>query len=264
MSQVTISGTTRIVNVVADPVFQLRTPQAQNEIWSRRGLNLVTVPAHVTADDLSGFLQSLRLNGSIAGAVVTVPHKQAAVGLCDELGPNAKATGAVNAIRRSADGQLIGETFDGLGFIAGLRAQHIEPEGRRVVVIGAGGAASAIAVALSLAGVQSIAIENRTSAKSEALAERIRAMGFSNVYTGTEHATDADLVINATSAGMTPGESVDFRVGRFQSTAIAAEVIVSNQHTPFLAAAADRGLHVHEGRHMLQGQMELIADYLTE
>lgn len=264
VSPLPISGATRTVFVIADPVFQLRTPQAQNAIWQERGLDLVTVPAHVPASHLPGFLDMMRATRSTAGAVVTVPHKQAAAGLCDELGPDAVISGAINAIRRTKDGRLVGETFDGAGFVAGLREQGIDPAERAVLLMGAGGAASAVAAALVGAGIASLDIENRTPAKAEALAQRLSdRLGFADVSVGGTRAADADLVVNATSVGMTPGEDVFFDVERFAADAVAADVIVSGELTPFLAAAAARGLTVHEGRHMLIGQMQPIADFLA-
>jgi len=258
-----ISGLTRTVFVVADPVFQLRTPQALNAIWARRGLDLVTIPAHITVAGLGAFVDGMRAAENAAGAVMTVPHKQSAGAYCDELGPNAKLTGSINAIRRE-NGRLIGETFDGAGFVAGLRARDFDLAGAHVQLLGAGGAASSIAVALVRAGIRSLDIENRTPARAEALARRVAdGLGFSDVRVGRERARQVQLVVNATSNGMTPGAVSDFGLDPFPAGALAADVIVSDEPTPFLAAARVQGLQLHEGRHMLHGQMEAIADFLS-
>jgi shikimate dehydrogenase len=257
-----VTGQTRVVFVIADPVAQLRTPQAQNPLWQERGVDLVTVPAHVPAEGLATFFPSMRVNRSVAGAVVTVPHKQTAASLCDRLGATAGVTAAVNAIRRDPDGRLIGETFDGDGFVVGLRSRGIDPGGRRVRLVGAGGAASAIGVALARAGVESLRIENRTDAHAEVLVERIRTASHLRDVS-TARVGEDDLIVNATSLGMRPDDVTDFRFERMAAGAIAADVIVSDEPTPFLAAAAASGLSVHEGRYMLQGQMALIADFLV-
>lgn len=264
MTEPSITGTTRLVFVVADPVFQLRTPQALNNIWADRRQDLVALPAHVAASDLRDFLQGFRVNRSVAGAVITVPHKQTVVELCDELGPNALGTGAVNAIKRTSDGRLVGETFDGLGFVAGLRSRGFDPRGRSVLVMGAGGAASAVALALANSGAARIHIENRTQSRADSLVTRLRATGFAAAFADAGDPRQADLVVNATSFGMSPTDEAEFDAERLSPSAIAADVIVSNELTPFLAAASAHGLTVHEGRHMLHGQMQLIADYLTE
>jgi shikimate dehydrogenase len=257
-----ITGATRTVLVIADPVEQLRTPQAQNTLWKERGLDLVTMPAKVSPEGLETFLAGLRANESAAGAVVSIPHKQTAVGFCDALGPVAAVTGAVNAIRRLADGRLVGETFDGDGFVAGLLARGVDPAGRRVRLLGAGGAASAIGVALARAGIASLRIENRTVARAELLADRIRQATDLADVTTDRRGPDDDLIVNATSQGMRPDDATDFRFEGMSELAVAADVIVSDRLTPFLAAAEQRGIAVHEGRHMLDGQMVLIADFL--
>ena len=100
-----ISGATRTVFVVADPILQVKTPSAQNAVWTQRGADVVTLPAHVASDELSAFLAGLRSNRSALGAVITIPHKQSAGQWCDELGPYARMAGAVNVIRRGADGR---------------------------------------------------------------------------------------------------------------------------------------------------------------
>lgn len=258
-----ISGATRTVFVVADPILQVKTPSAQNAVWTQRGADVVTLPAHVASDELSAFLAGLRSNRSALGAVITIPHKQSAGQWCDELGPYARMAGAVNVIRRGADGRLIGETFDGLGFVAGLRSQGFEPIGRNVHLFGAGGAASAIAAALANADVASITVANRTVSRAQALVDRIhRSLGFTKISVASGESASADLVVNATSMGMGGSTPVDIPRNVAAPGALAADVVVADSVTPFLSSALEQGMRAHGGIHMLNGQMELIADYL--
>ncbi len=236
---------------------------ALNQIWADQGDDVVTVPAHVRASDLDAFLGGIRADGSTLGTVVTVPHKENAARLCDELGPNAHLTGAVNVVRRTAEGDLVGETFDGLGFVAGLRSQGIHPEGLRVVVLGAGGAASAVAFALLSAGVATLDVDNRTPARAVSLVERLAgAVPSGDVRVGLDRLPEATLVVNATSAGLRAEDRSPLPAIAFPADATAADVVMSASPTPFLAAAAERGLRTHEGVHMLAGQTALIARYL--
>lgn len=259
-----ITGATRLCFVVADPVRQLRTPQVLNRVWDERGLDIVTLPAHVPSTGLSDFVAGMRANESVLGAVVTVPHKQAVLALCDELGPNARIVGAVNVLRRTAEGRLIGETFDGLGFVAGLRARGLDPRGHRVVVLGAGGAASAVAVALLNADVARLDVSNRTAARATDLVDRLRvAFPGRDIGTGLDRVADAQLIVNATSNGMSPSDVSPLAPDLFPAGALAADVVMSAEPTPFLAAAAGRGSATHDGTHMLNGQIQLIADYLS-
>ncbi|QJU52711.1 shikimate dehydrogenase [Herbiconiux sp. KACC 21604] len=259
-----ITGATRLCFVVADPVRQLRTPQVLNTVWETRGLDLITLPAHVPADGLSDFVAGMRSNESVSGAVITVPHKQSVIELCDELGPNAAIVGAVNVVRRTPTGRLVGETFDGLGFVAGLRARGFEPNERRALVLGAGGAASAVAVALLGAGVERLDVSNRTPSRARALAERLRsAFPSADIGTGLSRVADAELIVNATSTGMSPSDTSPLPPELFPAGALAADVVMSADLTPFLAAAASSGARTHDGFNMLTGQIGLIADYLA-
>lgn len=258
-----ISGLTRLCFVVGDPTFQLRTPAALNKIATENGVDVVSLPSNVSAGNLDSFLTGLRAMNNAVGAVLTLPHKQTGAALCDELGPQASLSGAVNTIRRDRDGRLIGESFDGLGFVAGLQAQNIDPVGMAVVLIGAGGAASSIAIALAAAGAKSITLVNRSPERLAKL-QTILESGFPAVETTTAATPppNADLFINATPVGMSPGDQSLLPPGFFPSDAIAADVIMSEDSTPFLKAAATTGARVHGGIHMLQGQTLLIANYL--
>lgn len=259
-----ITGATRVCFVVADPVWHLRTPQVLNRVWESRGLDIVTVPAHVAAAGLSDFMAAVRANKTALGAVITVPHKQSVIALCDELGPNAQIVGAVNVVRRTAEGRLIGETFDGLGFMAGLRARGHEPRGQRAVLLGAGGAASAVAVALLSSEVKSLDISNRTEARAVELVQRLRAaFPTRDIGTGLDRLVGTQLIVNATSNGLSPSDVSPLPPELIPAGALAADVVMSAEPTPFLAGAAARGNSTHEGAHMLDGQIQLIADYLS-
>lgn len=261
----TISGTTGVAFILADPIAQVRTPQGLNGIWGERGVDVVMVPAHVTAEGLEAFLDGMRVNASCVGAVLTIPHKQAAVPFCDELGPGATAAGAVNVIRRRADGTLYGETYDGRGFVAGLRDAGHDAEGVAAVVIGAGGAASAVAAALLDAGVGRLDIVNRSEQRAVELAERLRELyPGREIGVGTDRILDAGLVVNATSLGMSPDDPSPIDAELIPAGALAADVIIRDDLTSFLRAAEARGARVHGGRHMLNGQLGIIADVLTE
>lgn len=259
-----IIGTTRTCFVVADPVKQLRTPQMLNKIWEAEGRDIVTVPARVGVPQLHDFLAGMRANASVLGAVITVPHKQSVVDLCDELGPNAQIVGAVNVIRRTDEGRLIGETFDGLGFVAGLRAEGIDPAGRRVVLLGAGGAARAVGVALLQAGAKCLDVSNRKTARAVELIDLLLAeFPSADVGVGLDRISDADLIVNATAAGMSASDESPISSSDFPSGGIAADVVMDTQLTPFLLAASVKGNRTHGGIHMLNGQTRLLSHYLA-
>lgn len=170
-----ITGTTRVVGIIADPVAQVRTPQVMNAYFADHGVDAVVVPMHLPSEGLSSFLAAIRQLHNLAGLVVTVPHKTKVIDLCDEVYEQARLVGAANAIRRTQDGRLVCDMFDGQGFLGGLLANGIDPRGQRVLLLGAGGAASAIAFALASHGASALTIANRTQEKARVLAARVAA-----------------------------------------------------------------------------------------
>ena len=159
-----ITGATRILGLIADPVVQARSPVMANALLQRRGLfgTFVLLPMQVPVGALGDVVAALRHVQNFAGAIVSMPHKSEIVALLDELTPQARLVGAVNVITRTADGLLMGTMFDGEGFVAGLRSAGHEVEGACCLLVGAGGAAAAIAFALASHGCESLTITNRT------------------------------------------------------------------------------------------------------
>jgi shikimate dehydrogenase len=176
---------------------------------------------------------------------------------------NGRLAGAVNALRRDPDGRLVGDLFDGLGFVAGLRAHGIEPRGRRIFIAGAGGAGTALAFALAGEGAAALTLYNRTADKAEALAARVRqAFAGCEVRAGSADPRGHDIAVNATALGLEPGDPMPFDVARLEPPTIAAEVIMKPETTAMLQAAAARGCRIHQGKHMLDGQAALLGRFL--
>ena len=259
----TITGHTRLYAIVGDPVAQVQTPQAINRLLADRGIDGVLVPLQVAAADFAAFAASLRHLKNFGGMVVTVPHKTAMAALCDHISPAAAAVGAVNVVRREADGRLVGEILDGQGFVAGLRQHDIAVRGQSAFLAGAGGAANAIAFALADAGLARLTVCNRSPAKVNALIERLqRHCPALHVRAGSADAAGHDLVINATSLGMQAADALPLATDTLSANQTVAEIIMQPALTPLLAAAQARGCRIHYGAPMLASQITLIADFM--
>ena len=241
----------------------MKTPQRINALFDAQGFDGVMVPIHVSPQDLPIVIAGLRRMHSLAGCVVTVPHKTAIAALCDELTDAARAVGAVNVIHRRPDGRVIGTMLDGEGFVAGLRQAGIEPRGMRAYLAGAGGAASAIAVALARAGVSRLTVYNRTTDKVQDLLARVRALhpGLELVV-GSPDPTGHDLVVNGTSLGLRADDALPLSAELLQSSQIVAEIIMDPAQTALMKVAADKGCRVHPGAPMLAAQIELMAAFM--
>jgi len=257
-----ITGKTRVLGILADPIGHVKAPPGINAIAIRRGRDAVMVPFHIAPENLASFAGALRALKSFDGGIVTVPHKGAMAGICDEISPRARVMGAVNVIRREDDGRLVGDMLDGEGFIAGLRSSGISVEGKRVYLVGAGGAASAIAFAMVEGGVSHLTLANRTSSKAHDLCDRLQKFApNASVCVGSSDPTGHDIVVNGTSLGMRPGDRVPLDAAKLVPGMVVAEVIMEPEITPLLEMAKARGCRIHLGKPMLEQQLELMASF---
>ncbi|UXX82047.1 shikimate dehydrogenase family protein [Roseovarius pelagicus] len=258
-----ITGRSRVYGILADPIHHVKTPQVMNRLFAEIEHDGILVPLHVGAENLAEVVKGLRHVQSLAGLIVTVPHKTVIPDLCDDLTDQARMVGAVNCIRRNADGTLTGAILDGIGFVEGLRAGGIEPRGMKVILAGAGGAASAIAFALADAGVAAMTIANRTEARARDLADRVAA-AYPDVTLSTDGSAvaAAELVVNATSLGMREDDPLPLDGAFLHNGQIVAEAIMEPAITPLLAAATRAGARTHPGLPMLKSQARLMAEHM--
>ncbi|MFI2779973.1 shikimate dehydrogenase family protein [Streptomyces sp. ALB3] len=253
-----ISGSTRLFAVLGDPVGQVRAPSLLNPLLARLGHDAVLIPAHVEPDGFAAVFHGLTRLKNLDGLLVTIPHKATALELADEVSPAAAAAGAVNALRREPDGRWRGENFDGIGFVRGLVAVGHLPEGKRIVVMGAGGAGSAIGAALLAAGAARLTLCDPDTARLHGLLARLeehwpgRAAGEVTPALG-----DADIVVNATPLGMRADDPRPFPLHALSPRCVVADVIMKPRETALLKAAAALGHPVLHGAHMLDHQLDL-------
>ena len=259
-----VTGTTRVFGVIAHPADHVRAPMVFNPLFAERGLDHVMVPVDAPPANLERVIDGFRSMPNFGGLAVTIPHKMALAKMCDTLGPAAKLTGAVNAVRFDADGSLHGDNFDGVGFVTGLRQHGHEPAGKSVLMIGAGGAARAIALALCDAGVHELRIMNRTKAKAEQIVDDLSALaGHEQASAVSNHdGADIDIIVNTTSLGLHVGDDMPLALDLVADQALIADIIMVPTRTAWLAAAEEQGLATHYGRHMLDSQAELIGAFI--
>jgi len=258
-----VTGHTRMFAILADPIGHIRTPQAINRWCREQGVDAVMMPVQVAPANLALMLDAFRAMKNLDGFVVTVPHKVAIVDLLDEVAPHARAIGAVNCVRREADGRLIGTMLDGLGFVEGLRRHGIDPSGMSVYLAGAGGAANAVAFALAEAGITRLAIANRTRDKVVDLAHRLAAhCPALAVEPAPVSPGGFDLVVNATSLGLRSDDPLPLDISELAPAQIVADVIMNPDETALLLAARARGCRIHKGHPMLLAQVDLMARHM--
>lgn len=257
------SGKTHLYAILAHPVAHVRASEFFAPIIAAEKRDAFLVPLHVTPEDLTAMVPMLQRIGNLKGLVITIPHKEATAALCDEMGPNAQLAGAVNTVRFDPDGRLIGDMFDGVGLVNAARANGIEPKGARVLMVGAGGAGRAVALAFADEGAAKITIANRTESRAKDLAAIVQTV-FPEVEVKAGPADPAghDLIINCTSLGLKPGQPTPLDPAALSSEMSLIDIIAPRD-TELMEAARAVGLKkVVGGRPMVEHQVRAQLEFL--
>ena len=258
-----LSGATRVHVIVGDPIAQVKSPAGVTRSLRERGLDAVVVPAHVAADDLDAWLAGVSRARNVDGIIVTVPHKFACLAHCASASDRATFLGAVNVMRRRRDGGWDGDMFDGLGFVQALRDRGADPAGARALIAGAGGAGTAIAHALVCEGLAGLVVHDADPDRRRRLVERLAGLGRCPVREGGADPAGFDLVVNATPAGMRPGDPLPLDANRLEPGQVAACVVTAPAVSPFIAVARERGCRTSTGIDMFERVRDRLVDFLA-
>jgi len=257
-----VSGRTRVFGIVGHPIEQVRSPEMFTAEFRRRGCDAILVPMHVLPDDFDSVLPQLLKVRNLGGLVFTIPYKARACALAEVLGAQAQVVGAINALVKGADGRWQAEIFDGLGCVEAFRRRAIPFAARRVMLLGAGGAGSAIAVAVAHERPAALRIFDVDGARATALAATVaRAHPGVAVTAGAATTTDIDILLNASPVGMLDDARLPMEVARLPRELIVFDAIVKPERTPLLALAEGCGCTTVQGREMMRGQISRMVDY---
>ena len=246
-----------LVGLLGQPVSENPTGVMQEAAFAACGLNWRYLTIEVPPSQLAEAMRGVRAFG-MKGINLTIPHKVAVIEHLDGVGESAKLIGAVNTVRRDGD-RLIGENTDGQGFLRGVTEEaKIDPKGKRVVLLGAGGAARAIATELILAGATDLLVVNRSEARGETMVADLRRSTGGDLrfeqWIGTFLVPEsADLFVNATSIGLYPDVEAmpDVDLSAARKDTLVADAVFNPAQTRLLRAARNRGLPTLDGLSML-------------
>lgn len=258
-----LSGATRLVPIVGDPIGQVKSPEGVTAAFARRGEGIVCVPMHVSAAGLPAFFAHMKVLQNCAGIIVTVPHKLAAFAACDTRSDRATLLGAVNTIRRDSQGRLHGDMFDGLGFVAACRANGCAFEGQRALLVGAGGAGSAIAEAVASAGVSTLDIIDIDDQRNETIVSKLARAGLPVRKGSSASAAGYDIVLNATPLGMRAGDPLPVPADTLSADAFVGDVLTAPDPSPLIAAARQKGCRTSTGADMFHHVCALMVAFLS-
>ena len=263
-----ISGSTRLLAVIGQPVAHSLSPRMHNASFGADGLDFVYVSLEVDPDELPAAVRGMAAL-KFRGFNITMPHKQAMVGLVDELDEGARVSRAVNTVVIDEDSRLHGYNTDGGGMVEACREAGIRVPGRRVLLLGAGGAAASIALALGREGADELRLVNRSEGRAEELSRGLREAGVKGIkiYAAEalgEAAEDADVIVNATPLGMRDGDPLPIPEEYLhEGKAICDAVYRPGGQTTLVRAASERGARVVAGERMLLHQGALAQGLWT-
>ena len=262
-ARVQVDGQTEVIAHIGYPTHTFRAPLIYNPWFAQIGVNVLVVPMSCRAEHFPAFLRSVFTLTNVRGALITMPHKVSALALLDELSVTARIAGACNAVRRLPDGRLLGDQFDGAGFVRGVQRKGLRLAGARALVVGCGGVGRAIAASLAAAGVAALRLVDLQTVAARQLAHGLAAhYPALAVEAGAAAAADPagfDLVVNATPLGSQPGDPLPVDPERLAACTFVGDVALGTDMTPLLSAAHARGCRVQVGADMLY---EMIPAYL--
>ncbi|HLJ20656.1 MAG TPA: shikimate dehydrogenase [Stellaceae bacterium] len=258
-----VDGATRLFGIIGDPIAQVGSPRLYTERFRAAGRNAILVPFHILPDRFEETVRGLKALANLDGLVITVPYKARILPFVDRLLAMGEKVGAINVMRRDRDGRWTGDMFDGRGLVEAVRRAGHKLAGRRVMLIGAGGVGSAIAVAVSEAGAASITIADTQPARAAALAERVaRLFPACRASSGAPTAEGHDMVINASPVGMAAGDGMPAALGPLEPSTVAFDVVVKTEPTAFIRHARSFGCRAFSGYAMMEPQVDEAIAFL--
>ena len=257
-----IDGKTKLIAHIGYPTESFKSPMIYNPWFAARGINAAVIPMGCRGEDYPSFLKLAFRLTNVAGALVTMPHKVTTVDLVDEVSVSAKIAGACNAVKLGEHGKMIGDMFDGEGFVRGVMKKGRKLAGASVLVAGCGGVGSAISASLAKAGVSRLGLSDAFPQAMNALAGRLEThYPKLDVKTGSADPAGYDIVVNATPLGMKEDDPLPLDVARIAPSALVGEVVMKEEITPFLAAARARGCDYQVGTDMLFEQIPAYLEF---
>ena len=257
-----LNGATRIHVTIGDPIAQVKSPAGITQGFAARGKDAIMIPLQVKPADVEDFFRLARKLPNLDGIVITVPHKPVAFRHCDTTTDRARVLEVCNVMRRNPDGRWHGDMTDGGGFTGALKRSGFDPKGKRALQVGAGGAGSALALALCMEGASALSLCDTDTAKRDALIARLARHGHRVTALDKADPTGHDLVVNATPAGMKESDPSPVDIAKLDGKMFVADIITMPLLTPLLAVAQARGCRTQNGQDMFNAQGDFITDFL--
>jgi len=256
-----LNGETQVVFIIGDPIAQVKSPALLSARFAAQGENVIVVPGHVTAKTLPTFMAGLDTLQNSHGLVITVPHKQAMLEYCDRITDRARYAGSVNVMRRTEAG-WIGDNTDGMGYVNGILASGGVIAGKRVLLVGAGGAGCAIGYEFLVQEAAQLAVHDVDATRRDGFIARLSEAFPGQVSVGSSDPSAFDIIANATPLGMKVDDPMPVDVEKLNSDQFVACPITKPEVSPFIVAAREKGCATMPGIDMFKAQEGLLVEAL--
>jgi shikimate dehydrogenase len=259
-----LNGETRLFPILGDPIRYVQSPRRLTAGFASRGYNGLCCPMQVAHGALPDVMRALASIGNVDGLLITMPHKFDVVVCCATTSDRTKLLGAASVVRRNGDGSWHGDMLDGIAFVKAQRDAGAKPESARVLLVGAGAAGGAIAIALLDAGVRELIIHDRDAERSRALLSVVSAIAQGRARVGAPEPNGCDMVCNASSAGMDDGDELPVAATLLAPSMFVGDVISGHGTTPFLRAAQAAGCRTASGDQMVEAVQGIMMDFMLQ
>lgn len=257
------TGRTRVSLLIGSPISQVLAPGRMTALMRQQGFDGILVPLEVPADKFDLMMPALQLAPNVDAILITLPHKVASTRWCGRLSQPAAMLGAVNATRRAADGVWEGDNLDGAGMLKAIEASVRSVAGARIHMVGAGAAATSIAVSLLTSGASLLTFNDRDPNAERRLQEVVdRHFPGLAKAAPVQAAGEAEILINASHCGLRSDDPLPVPVSVLHREQVVADVITDPLDTPLLREAKSRGARTVTGGDMLDGQLHLLFDFI--
>lgn len=258
---IVLNGETLLIPIIGDPIIYAKSPEWMSATFNARGQNCLCVPMQVRKPDLGTALAGLSAMPNVTGLLVTMPHKSEIFHHCATVSERSRLLEAVSVMRRNPDGGWHGDILDGKSFVQAQINHGAWPQGGRALLLGAGGAGSAIGIAFIDAGLGELVIHDVDADRSEKLARKLRGLGKTSISTGGADPTGFDMLCNATPLGMADSDPLPIDASQLRPDMFVGDVIAGHGETALLRAARKAGCRTANGDQMVEAVLDITADF---
>ena len=258
-----ITGKTRVYMTVGYPISQVKSPGDITEFFQRRNVDAVHIPLEVQPKGINEFIAGVTSYSNVDGLIMTIPYKFEGANLCSSLSPRAAILNSANLLRRTKNGEWYGDMTDGIGFCNAMEVTGTEIAGSRALLIGAGGAGSAIALELLERGVTQLHIFDIRQSRAVGIAELLNANFPHSVHVTTSpNPFGFNIIAHASPTGMNAEDPLPLEDSHLISSMHVGDVVTAPPITSLIRVARERGCNTHTGIEMWEAQQNVVVDFL--